>query len=296
MGLTLASLPHIHNKTDENDSHNLALLVGRAMAYWLNGQPGAAYSDCLKAEYMLEEPTSSRTVAPLSRRIALIRLQAAYKLRMFTVANRHLVECQNVGVHSSILHTYREAITRRNEESKGQFLSTRGPSSLGSDRALYMGPIKVVVDPIKGRTVVTTRPVKSGELLLAEKPTVGLGYNGSPGVTSLTERWGMLALKPSPHTVSWTVHQISDDPSIGQCVHSLVPTANIEDGNLGITDEERLAVFRDPCEIELDLLDRQICRNSFGAEGTLTLYGLGSMISHSCKTNLAECDTLDGVS
>jgi hypothetical protein len=295
IGLNLASLPHIHDKTDENDSHHLALLVGRALVYWLNDRSGAAYTDCLKAENMLET-SSSDMIVPLSRRTALIRLQAAYKLRMFTVPSRHLVECEQVGVHSSISQLYRQAVKLRNEEKNGRFSSVRSPALLGSDRALYMGPIKVVIDPIKGRTVVTTRPVTSGELLLAEKPTIELKHNGSPGVSSWKACWGQVGLNPSAHNVSWTVHQIMDDPNIGQCVHSLAPTANVKDGNLGITDEERLAVFRNPCEIELDLLEQQINRNCFGEKGVLKLHGLGSMISHSCKTNLAETVSRDTVS
>jgi hypothetical protein len=101
IGLNLASLPHIHKQNVDNQSHLAPLLVGRALAHWINNQPGAAYSDCLQIEEIL---LSSNSIQPstLWRRVKLIRLQAAYKLRMFAIAKRHLVVCEHLGAHSSV--------------------------------------------------------------------------------------------------------------------------------------------------------------------------------------------------
>lgn len=238
----------------------------------------------------------SDPISPLWRRIKLIRLQSAYKPRTFTIAARHLVVCEHLGVHSTVLEPYREAIHLRIAETKGVYLAERGPVSLGSERALYQGPIKVIVDPVKGRKVVTSRAVKSGEELLVDNAIVALKQSGARGITSTVVRWGDTAQTSSPSRVSWTVHQVMDDPSIGQCIHSLAPNANIAVTNLGITDDERLEVFRNPCAIEVDLLERQMSRNAFGGlDGNFTIYGLGSMISHSCKSNIVKAD-FDGVS
>jgi hypothetical protein len=205
---------------------------------------------------------------------------------MYSIAGRHLAECEAVEIHPSVLEPYREAIKLRLAEMKGHYSPIAGPASLGSRRAMYMGPIKVVHDPIKGRKVVTSRAVRAGEVLLVEGPTVALTYNGSPGVSLQTVKWGYDAMKPSPHQVSWTVHRIMDDPSVGQCIHSLAPDSNVQGNNLGLTDEERLQVFHHPREIEVDLLARQLDRNAFGGAGSFSVYGLGSMISHSCKVNI----------
>jgi hypothetical protein len=166
--------------------------MGRASAYWLNDQPGAAYSDCLKAEEELMA-LNSVSLSPSWRRVKLIRLQAAYKLRMFSIAKRHLVVCERLGVHSTVLDPYREAIQLRIGEAKGVFSSKSGSETLAGVRALYQGPIKVVVDPIKGRRVVTSRAVKSGEILLVESPIVALDRPNSAGVTLTTVRWGVVA-------------------------------------------------------------------------------------------------------
>ena len=290
IGLNMASLPHIHKQSEDNQLHLAQLLVGRALAYWINNQPGAAYSDCLQVEEVL---LSSNSIEPslLWRRVKLIRLQAAYKLRMFAIAKRHLVVCEHLGVHSSVLEPYREAIELRIGETKGVFTGETGSALLGPGRAMYQGPIKVVLDPVKGRTVVTSRAVKSGEVLMVESPMVGLDFNGAEGVNTFTVRWGTETIKQSCSQASWTVHQIMDDPSIGQCIHSLAPNANIAEKNIGITDDERLEVFRNPREIEVDLLERQIGRNAFGGhDGKFSVYGLGSMISHSCKSNTLKAD------
>lgn len=290
IGINLASLPRNHQPSEDSQLHLTSLLVGRALSYWINDQPGAAYSDCLQVEEILASSDSVQP-SPLWRRVKLIRLQAAYKLKMFSIANRHLVVCETLGVHSSILDPYREAIKLRLEEKKGVFSRETGPPHLRTHRAMYQGPIKVVLDPIKGRTVVTTRAVKSGEILMVESPISKLEHNGSMGVNSMTIRWGQNAMKQSCNQAPWTVHQIMDDPSVGQCIHSLAPNANISDKNIGITDDERLEVFRNPREIEVDLLERQIGRNAFGAQdGTFSVYGLGSMISHSCKANILKSE------
>jgi hypothetical protein len=290
IGLNLASLPHIHKQNEDNQSHFNLLLIGRALAHWMNNQPGAAYSDCLQVEEVLLSANPIQS-SPLWRRVKLIRLQAAYKLRMFAIAKRHLAVCEILGVHPSILDPYRKAIGLRLGEMKGVFPSETGPDSLGFERAMYQGPIKVVVDPVKGRTVVTSRAVKSGEILMVESPIVGLKHNGAEGVNAFTVRWGMDAMKQSCSQASWTVHQIMDDPSVGQCIHSLAPNANTAEKNIGITDDERLEVFRNPREIEVDLLERQIGRNAFGGQdGRFSVFGLGSMISHSCKSNVLKAD------
>jgi len=290
IGLNLASLPHIHERNEENQAQIGPLLVGRALSYLINNQPGAAYSDCLQVE---DVPVSSNSiqVPPLWRRVKLIRLQAAYKLRMFTVAKRHLADCDRLGIHSSVLDPIRQAIRLRVDETKGVFSGKTGPAALDCERATYQGPIKVVLDPIKGRTVVTTRAVKSGEILMVESPMVKLKTSGSDGVTSMTVRGGVIAMKQSCYEAPWTVHQIMDDPSVGQCIHSLAPNANIAEKNIGITDDERLDVFRNPREIEVDLLERQVNRNAFGGQdGSFSVYGLGSMISHSCKANTSKAE------
>jgi hypothetical protein len=290
IGLNLASLPLIYERTEDYQAHLTQLLVGRALAHWINNQPGAAYSDCLQVEDILASSNSIRP-SPLWRRVKLIRLQAAYKLRMFAIAKRHLAVCEHLGVHSSVLDPYREAIELRIGEMKGVFSGETGPVSLGPERAMYQGPIKVVLDPVKGRTVVTTRAVKSGEILMVESPMVKLLHNGAEGVNAFTVRWGMNSVKQSCTQASWTVHQIMDDPSVGQCIHSLAPNADITDNNIGITDDERLEVFRNPREIEVDLLERQIGRNAFGTpDGKFSVYGLGSMVSHSCKSNVLKAD------
>jgi hypothetical protein len=288
MGINMTSLSQ-YNKRSEDAEHHLApLLVGRALAYWLNQQPGAAYSDCLQVEYILAS-SNSITTSPLWRRVKLIRLQAAYKLKMFSIAKRHLVVCEQLGVHSSVLDPYRHAIKLRMGEMKGVFSAENGQGSLGSERAMYQGPIKVVVDPVKGRTVVTTRAVKSGEILMVESPIVELKHNRAPNITCLTIRGGENMMKQSCNQASWTVHQIMDDPSVGQCIHALAPNANVAEKNIGITDEERLEVFRHPREIEVDLLERQINRNAFGVpNGSFSVLGLGSMLSHSCKVNVIK--------
>jgi hypothetical protein len=289
IGINLQSLPSIHAHTDDEGTHNVLLLVGRALAYWLNDQPGAAYSDCIRIQDILASSNMSQS-SPLWRRVKLIRLQAAYKLRMFAIADLHLATCEESGVHPDIVQPYKDAIALRIREKDGVYSANSGPTSLGQERALYQGPIKIVIDPIKGRILVTTRAVASGEVLLAESPIVDLNHHGSKGVTAITVAWGATTIKSSANVAPWVVQKIMDDPSLGRCIHSLAPNANIQETNIGINDEERLEVFRNPCEIEIDLMERQVERNVFGGDGTFTLYGLGSMMSHSCKTNTIKSD------
>jgi hypothetical protein len=295
IGLNLASLPHLVDDSAENKVHHLSLLKGRATTYWLCDQPGAAYSDCLNIEEFLKTcdpdliPSEGIEVEP-------IRLQAAYKLRLFTMASRHLETCERIGINPKTLRFYREAIKLRNQERNGQFSTAHGP--LDAARSLYIGPIKVVTDPVKGRKVITTRAVKSGEVVLIEEPVVDLKYDGSPGVFCFITKRGQVTPKSSPHSVAWAIHQVMDDPSVGQCIQSLSPQADLESSNLGLTDEERLRCFSQAREIDVDLMERQIARNSFGGHNTYSLYGLASMISHSCKPNVVKCksDRNDAVS
>jgi hypothetical protein len=280
------ALARFREDHDENEWHHCHLLLGRALVYWVDDQPGAAYSDCLQLERKLVGHPPQK-VMPLWRKMNLIRLQAAYKLRLFTMANRHLTVCEIRGVHSSVLSPYREALKIRKEEMNGNLENLNNDPELSpSVGASYVGPIQVVFDPVKGRKIVTTRAVRSGEILLSEPPVVSLKFDGSPGVMCSTIKWGQQTFKASPHHVSWIMHQIMDDPSIGQFVHALAPNANLESQNLGLTDDERMEVFRNPCEIEVDLLEQQINRNSFGENNMYSLYGLVSMISHSCKPNI----------
>ena len=217
-----------------------------------------------------------------------IRLQAAYKLRLFTAASRHLKTCERMGINPRTLQPYREAIKLREREISGEFSVARGP--LDAARSLYIGPIKVVTDPIKGRKLITTRPVKSGEVVLVEEPVVDQKYDGSPGVFCFIAKSGQATPKRSPNSVAWAVHQVMDDPSVGQCIQSLSPEPNLESNNLGLTDEERLGCFQQPREIDVDLMERQIGRNAFGGDNKYSLYGLISMMSHSCKPNIVKAE------
>lgn len=287
IGLNLASLTHLLEPAEDNDVHQMALLKGRATTYWLSGQPGAAYSDCLKIADFLRVcdpdlvPSEGLAVEP-------IRLQAAYKLRLFTMASQHLQTCERLGINSKALIPYREAIKLRMQEKDGKFSISQRP--LDSIRSLYLGPIKTVTDPVKGRKVITTRAVKSGEVLLVEEPVVNLDYDGSPGVWCYITKHGQFTPKRSPHEVSWAVHQVMDDPSIGQYIQCLSPDADTKSKDLGLGDEERLRCFQHPCEMDVDLVERQLAHNAFGSDDTCVLYGLTSMINHSCKANVIKSE------
>lgn len=273
-----------------SDVKHLVLLISRAAAYSVHNQPGAAFSDCIEADRLL-----NRLKRPehrvLSRRVKILQLRVTYALKLFSVSALYLASCSKIGVDAQLLDPYRKAIKIREEESRGTYrlANERDPLSQAKQRATFVGPIKVVTDPIKGRKVILVKDVKAGELLLMESPVLTLTYDGSPGVDMMTMiSTGDMATAPSPHGTSWAVHRVMDDPSIGQCIHSLCPDPNLESSNLGLGDQERLRIFHKPIEIEVDLLGRQLGRNAFGADRIFTLRGLGSMISHSCKTNVVS--------
>lgn len=271
----------------------LDLLIGRAAAYSVDDQPGAAFSDCLEADGLLK--LSSRPEQQLlSRRVKIIQLRVTYKLKLFSVCGFYLKTCSQLGVDARILDPYRKAVEDRGEELKGIYhpIDARDPLGKAGQRATFVGPIKVTNDPIKGRKLVLAKDVKAGELLLMEPLVAQLTYNGSPGV-SLTSMLasGDMATKNSPHNVSWALHRIMDDPSVGQCIHSLSPDPDLEISNLGMSEQERLRIFEKPTETEVDLLERQIDRNAFGIEGSYTLMGMISMISHSCKQNVVKINS-----
>lgn len=262
----------------------LDLLIGRAIAAVNNKRPGAAYSDCFKIEHILS--TSDHRDAWLDRRLLYTQLKAASSLRLFSAAKEHLAQCQRFGVHPALLDEFHTSVKQRLEETVGKFLDPISRTGTGHTSANFYGPIKVAASPVRGRTLITTRDVKMGELLLWEVGTIDKpGRNQSVlGVTTLHH--DSVATDHDIDSPSWAVHHIMDDPSVGKAVHALCPDPDLSTSNLGVTDEDRISDFRQTSEVKLDLLCRQLKRNGFAHEGGFTLQGMISMISHSCIPNV----------
>jgi hypothetical protein len=248
IGLNVASLQRYHTMADPVSY--LELLAGRASAYFVADQP--AFSDCLEFDHLVGESPAQQQPRLFSR-IKLTQLYVSFQLRLYALCRCYLKSCEQARIPEEVLAYYRTALDVREEESKGIYkpISSENHPNQGI-RATFVGPIKVVIDPVKGRKVVVSRDVQAGELLLVEPPMIDLTYNGAPDVSLVSiSASGDMASKPSPHQASWAVHRIMDDPSIGQCVHSLAPDPRLDSSNPGLSDQERLRIFHKPSEIEV---------------------------------------------
>lgn len=110
-------------------------------------------------------------------RLKKAKLEAAYSLRLWDLANKTLRECDELKMEANHLDTYRSLLKKRNEEVEGKYdwpVVRRDAENFDSEIADYYGAVSIDVDPdwINGRparVVTLTQDMKAGDLIMLEK-------------------------------------------------------------------------------------------------------------------------------
>lgn len=281
------------NGTDDEPTRSelLCVLVGRAQVCLLANRPGAAYSDSLRAESLLSQAVA-HSFTQLPRRLRIIQLRALMALRRFTAAQKALRRCEELQMNSAALDEIRVILKQRLDESAGRFVAKERHEDKTRDDAYdvsadFIGPVKLVQHPLKGRIMVTTAKIQAGDLLIQEGPAIFRPQGQSKSYEYIISARGGEAIPAFiPHSKdSWAVHAVMDDPSLGRMIQGLAPNPEPE-VNVLAEEAAGLEAFHRPTEIDLDLMRRKIATNVAGSNGNYDLRIMFSMLSHDCKANV----------
>jgi hypothetical protein len=212
-----------------------------------------------------------------------------------------LIDCKQSGLEKSKWIEYDKGLAVRMKERLGKYVwpSPGQDGSTGSNigtapiRANYIGPIEVKEAFGRGRGLVPTRDVRAGELLLVEKAIYAAGtvYSDGLGITlSDVDRHGETSRHTDVDTAAAGVQAIIADPSCLLAFNALDPLPSRS--SPFATEGERIGAIRSPIgPVNVDEHLRKCTINGFGQiqEGSrnFRLYGMASMLNHSCLANCA---------
>ncbi|WVQ81561.1 hypothetical protein IAT38_003685 [Cryptococcus sp. DSM 104549] len=311
-----AALTHTEVQTDA--SKQVLLLLNRAQAYLDQRTFGWAYRDCTTTQRIIKRAQSSAT--DVQRAKLLWRMtNAAYGLRLYDRTEALVAECEVIPAVAAQAPQMRGKLRARRAEMqhgrydwKAMFDEVHKSAAPNLDVADFMGPIAVDEIPGKGRGLVTTRPVRAGELLLVEKATLATFPCDAPDtiISCVDDKVRYPLHQPFVLAIERAVHRALDDPTIGLVLDGLTyeghPTAK-RLPELNMTDEERLRALDDPPpEIDPDRLHKILHANSLGndpishrpggesttsphvggGEAPVMLFGMASIANHSCSSNV----------
>jgi hypothetical protein len=227
------------------------------------------------------------------------KLQAVYKLRLWGRSRLYLADCEVLGLDAAIVKTYRHLLEMRLAEQNGSYKPKRNAGVWEDiDMADYHGPIAVKSSRDLGRYMVVTEDVEAGTLLCVEK--AGFKSIDTPGLLVQTPHVTRSTLESnnylSAHHIQCNaIHALIADPS------RLLIADGLSPGNTRETpyanEEERWELIRRGLalagRVSLAALVDKSRTNSFGnvnEDGPfwMKLFGMGSMINHSCLGNVVH--------
>ncbi|WWD17729.1 hypothetical protein CI109_102170 [Kwoniella shandongensis] len=286
---------------------------------------GAAYRNCVIAQALLDakHPWSSDVAEHDKANLRLWKAEAAYELQLFKHANSLIDLCEDTIVYrDTVKRLRRSLVTRHEEASDGHYdlhahrLAVLDDPTPRSDVADFVGPIKVTYNPKRGRGIVTTEDVVVGDLIMVSKAIAegypaaanGVSVHGFQFDNTFHIRAG------AAHLICQAIHRLVDDPSMSKAWSGLLSSgeqagSTIDRPSPVVTEEQRLKDIWHPARIDVNekifpaydvnaftgniqssapLTDSDMDNTSKAAEFPLFLFGLPSLINHSCLPNVSQ--------
>ncbi|WVQ83254.1 hypothetical protein IAT38_005393 [Cryptococcus sp. DSM 104549] len=300
------------------------LLLNRVQAYLNFKRWHDAYRDCLALECLISSGTSN--ASPAQREKVIFRKACAvYGLRAYTTARELIEKYEELsgGKGGSMVTELKENIAQRLTEATSGiydwhkiFLEMHASASPDLDVADYTGPVGVRLTQRMGRGLFTTRDVEEGELLFAHKSLVGYFPLDAP--ETFRAKVGSTAIDPwDGPLLERMVMKVHTDPLASRIIHQFSffrdsrPEAR-EIPSFDTTDEERLQAVEQPPQTRIDVNlmfnimpggnmrpDYPISQREDGrpvdskffldnGENPIIIYGLPTMVNHSCVANVSE--------
>ncbi|WWD17730.1 hypothetical protein CI109_102171 [Kwoniella shandongensis] len=298
-----------------------ALLIGlnRAQAYLDIQQFGSAYRECHYARTLVEDGGKTGTPIEITqdqkKKLYWRMMKAAYGLRLCDEAQAILTsKCSGLAI-SELPDYVLKIVTQKTGALHGRYdwtklwEETRLTPSPNLDVADYTGPIEVRIIPGRGRGLVLTQNVQTGQVLLASKAVITGHLSEAPNTALVGLDFGSNISTDTTQVLALdkAIHRLLDDPSFMQCLNGLHtgrrddPASVQNEFPIAISEEQRLAdILQDRLpEIDINKIAGVLDANSFGvsplsrrasdtgmAETATMLFGLPSLANHSCLPNV----------